>query len=95
MSTKDGNRSYGDFATDWNEKTTHPPSKEEIDKLNAENEWLKHLEGRGNRGQKAVRSSRLPSRIVSRSQRGAVVGETDGPSGREKSRAQRKVVKSG
>lgn len=94
--TKDGNPLYGESNTESKEKTIPRRSLTPKEKeFNTENEWLRKLEGRGDRGQKAINTQRIPTRYVSRGQRGAIVGETDGPESKVRSKAQRKVVKSG
>ena len=93
---KDGSPLYGESNTESNEKIIPRRNLTKSQKeLNGENDWLRKLEGRGDRGQKAIRTKRIPTRYVSRSQRGAVVGESDGPHGNRTAGAQRKVVKSG
>ena len=94
---KDGNPLYGESNIESKEKITPPQSLSPDEEVyNKGNEWLEFLKDNDkSRGQKAVRSRRLNTRYVSRGQRGAVHGETDGPAGNVKSKAQRKVVKGG
>lgn len=93
---KDGSPLSGVSNIESKEKITPPQSlNPDEEKLNVDNEWLDHLRGDRSAGHKAVRTVRLNSRSVSRSQRKAVVGEGDGPTGHLTSRGQRKVVKGG
>jgi hypothetical protein len=92
--TKDGSPLSGEFNTELKEKIIPQRKLSHKEKeLNNDNEWLAFLKGERGPSRPAVtRKDRVASRYVSRGQRGAVMGEKDGPSGRDKNNAQRKAV---
>lgn len=72
-------------------KPMKPLDKKE-EELNEENDWLKAIKGDSNVGTPAIRKPRMPGRLVSRSQRTAIVNEKDAEAGRDLNTKQRKAT---